>query len=94
MSKLILDFLSLYTFKFSMRFLLLNQHKIESVLSVYQNDCRIYLDEYPGQKDRLKIYKKNRLRELREISDIIGAPYICGIPRPDIFKLLAGEKDD
>jgi len=61
MSRRALAVLSFSSFKFSMRFLLINQHRIISVLYAYQNDCRIYLDEYEGQKElREEWFKLNR----------------------------------
>ena len=46
----------------------------------YQDKCRIYLDEYEGQEKRLKIYKKNKLKNQRAISIIMGKPHMVTKP--------------
>ena len=38
----------------------------------YQNNCRVYLDEYEGQENTLEFYKEIRLKRDRKIAKIFG----------------------
>ena len=65
----------------------------------YQNNARIYLDEYPEQKELREEYLKKwyywenirrqyELLKNKLIAKAIGEPYISKIPRPDVIKML------
>lgn len=91
--------LSLSSFGFSMRYLLTNQHKMERVLPIYQENFRIYLDEYPEQKELREeflkkwyywenIRKQYELSKNKLIAKAIGEPYISKIPRYSVVEEL------
>lgn len=81
--------------KFSLKFLLLNQNKLEDKVFLYQNLCRIHLDEYEGQEELREEYlkkwyywenikKQYELLKNKLIAKAIGEPYISVIPRPSV----------
>ena len=54
---------------------------IANAPEIYQGNFRIYLDEYPEQKELREEWLKNKL-----IAKAIGEPYISNLPEPSIYE--------